>query len=78
MRGARLRVLALVLACNDLKPPSMAFRFYPSEVKRISNEVLEKHLTGKEYDEDLSKEQAVAICDEIKNRVKGEVQTSSP
>jgi len=29
------------------------------------------HLEGKDYDEDASKEQVVAIIDEIKTRVKG-------
>jgi hypothetical protein len=40
-------------------------------VSKICQQVVEKHLEGKEYDEDASKDQVVAICEEIKNRAKG-------
>jgi len=39
--------------------------------------VLDKHLEGKEYDEDASKDQVVAICEEIKGRAKGIIVQSS-
>jgi hypothetical protein len=32
---------------------------------------LAKHLGGKDYDEDATKEWVVAICDEVKRRAKG-------
>mmetsp|Transcript_18404 Transcript_18404/g.27813 ORF Transcript_18404/g.27813 Transcript_18404/m.27813 type:complete len:114 (-) Transcript_18404:180-521(-) len=53
--------------------PAEEEMFYPSVVKRISKEVTEKHLAGKEYDEDATKEWVVAIADEIKNRCKEEL-----
>jgi len=61
-----------VVLPNYITKPDETEVFYPSEVKRIANEVLDAELGDKEYDEDLSKEWIVAICDKIKERVKAE------
>mmetsp|Transcript_20883 Transcript_20883/g.61011 ORF Transcript_20883/g.61011 Transcript_20883/m.61011 type:complete len:138 (-) Transcript_20883:626-1039(-) len=65
------QVIDVVLPTYIMKPEETEI-FYPSQVKAIASEVLESELAGKEYDEDVSKEQIVAICDKIKARVKGE------
>lgn len=53
------------------------YRFYSAPISKICKEVLDKHLEGKEYDEDASKDQVVTICEEIKGRAKGIFRHSS-
>ena len=43
----------------------ISFRFYPSKVRNIIEEVVKKHLEGKEYDQGQAKTQVENIVKQI-------------
>lgn len=47
-------------------------RFYPSQARKIAEQVMEEELKDKVYDEEDAKEWSLTICDKIKAAVKGE------
>ena len=50
--------------------PKETDRFYPSKVRDIIRDIIEKHLKDKEYDHAMAKTQSEKIADEIKAAVK--------
>ena len=63
------QIIDVILPTYIMKPEETEI-FYPAAVKKIADEVLQKHLEGKDFDEDESKAWILTISEEIKKRVK--------
>ena len=46
--------------------------FYPSQAKKLAQEVVEAELNGQEFDEDDAKAWSLSIGDKVRDSVKGE------
>jgi hypothetical protein len=55
---------------------NLARRFYPSEARKVAEQILAEELNGKEYDEDDAKEWSLTIAERVKAGVKGEQRRS--
>jgi len=63
------QIIEVVLPTFIMKPAADEI-FYPSQTKKISQNVVTTFLESKEYDEEDAKDWVVAISDQIKNEVK--------
>ena len=63
------QVVEVVLPTFIMKPEETEV-FYPSEVKKIAETVINETLDGKEYDEDIAKEWVISMSEQIKAGVK--------
>ena len=63
------QIIDVILPTYIMKPEETEI-FYPAAVKKIADEVLQKHLDLKDFDEDESKAWILTISEEIKKRVK--------
>ncbi|CAM9472966.1 unnamed protein product [Heterosigma akashiwo] len=64
-------VIDVVLPTYIMEPAEDE-KFYPSQVKRIANTIVQETLQGQTYDEEQAKYWSTSICDTIREKVKAE------
>eukprot|EP00952_Eustigmatos_sp_NYUAD-ZCMA_P002605 11438-Eustigmatos_ZCMA.PRE.1 len=53
--------------------PAEDDKFYPSQARKVAEQIMAEELTGKEYDEDDAREWSLIIAERVKAGVKGEI-----